>query len=512
MTKRFWIFAFFGAEVAIVAAIRVPRAITFREFAFQDSGTNLVLQQLIARGLRPRIDFGYLYGLLPLLVGRFWFAVFGATPSTYMAAMFACGLGIAFGIADIAAALSLGAVGIIFLFAALPHAIQIGYPNFAHAIEALLLVNGIAAQARGRRDIALAFATAACFSKPSMGYIYGLVLILLEGRDLFRRPSNLAAFAAPAVITGLILTAVLSAVYGAESQVLSFSPLAGWVNYRARNFGILRAGLPFLYPHDLSFPLNIAYYAMTVAGFWIACTVWLILAGLGAAFRILSGDEIGPSDETTLTCALLQLAFIGVLWGNQWSWPYYSYLPIIGGAAATVHASQSGLTRATVVFLTVLALTGHLATIGANLILPRTEKPSPATAGLLANQQERSEWNQACEIAKGHNAVVLVDQGAVALMFPQFGEPFGAFLLPGLARPAEVEHKVRQITRAEVIVERSDAGVAEAGGDTRTEQFSAFPEIRAAMRGTRPIMQGRYFDVYVRTSANRTSAASPHLP
>src|SRR5215469_5895317 len=130
MTKRLWLFALFGTEVALVAAVRVPGALTFREFAFQDSGTNFTLQQLVARGLRPGIDFGYAYGLLPLTAGRLWFAAFGATPRAYMAAMFVAGLGIAWGVADIAAALNFGIRAIIFLVIALPHGVQIGYPNF----------------------------------------------------------------------------------------------------------------------------------------------------------------------------------------------------------------------------------------------------------------------------------------------------------------------------------------------------------------------------------------------
>jgi len=163
---------------------------------------------------------------------------------------------------------------------------------------------------------------------------------------------------------------------------------------------------------------------------------------------------------------------------------------VIGGAASTVPISGSLLSRAAIWSLIVLALTGNLATIGSHLILPRIDQPGPGTAGLLANNQERKEWIQACQIAQGRDAVVLVETGAVALMFPEFEPPFGAFLLPGMARPAEVAHTVEQLMRAKVIVERSS--------ETGADQFSAFPEIMAAMRGTHRIMRGHYFDVYVR--------------
>ena len=45
-----------------------------------DAGGNLTAPFLLQQGYRPVIDFGYIYGHLPLLVDRLWLDLAGATP------------------------------------------------------------------------------------------------------------------------------------------------------------------------------------------------------------------------------------------------------------------------------------------------------------------------------------------------------------------------------------------------------------------------------------------------
>src|ERR1700719_1838988 len=170
--------AVFSVETIAINLVRMPESMRFDRFAFCDQGANLTLQHLIANGLHPVIDFGYTYGLLPALIGHVWFALFGATPWAYQAAMMLVDLLCAYAIAQILSRLKVGAVGIALAFITLGYAFQASYVNFAHALEALLLCLALAAQARGSYSSALACATAAVFAKPSMGYVYGLLLVV----------------------------------------------------------------------------------------------------------------------------------------------------------------------------------------------------------------------------------------------------------------------------------------------------------------------------------------------
>src|SRR6202043_881867 len=64
------LFFLFSIELIALMIARLPETMNFEAFAFGDRGANLTLQYLVAHGYRPAIDFGYHYGLLPILVGH----------------------------------------------------------------------------------------------------------------------------------------------------------------------------------------------------------------------------------------------------------------------------------------------------------------------------------------------------------------------------------------------------------------------------------------------------------
>src|SRR4051794_8582622 len=80
---------FFIAEVVALTLLQAPNELFFR-YAFGDSGTSLTIADLVRRGYRPTIDFGYIYGLLPLLINRIGFTAAGATPGACWWATLAC--------------------------------------------------------------------------------------------------------------------------------------------------------------------------------------------------------------------------------------------------------------------------------------------------------------------------------------------------------------------------------------------------------------------------------------
>src|SRR5262245_9217042 len=66
----------FAAGVLALSLFDTPHERLTR-FLYNDSGAELTVPKLLARGLRPTVDFGYIYGLLPLLVGKLWYGIFG---------------------------------------------------------------------------------------------------------------------------------------------------------------------------------------------------------------------------------------------------------------------------------------------------------------------------------------------------------------------------------------------------------------------------------------------------
>src|ERR1700693_6329041 len=123
------LWAVYALEVLIVAALRIPHDLGFFMFAFGDRGSWLVVQYLTAHGSRPTIDFGFPYGLLPVMFGRAWFAIFGLTPAAFKWAMVAGGLAMAAGMARFASAMRLSRIGQAVMIVALPMAIQSSLPS-----------------------------------------------------------------------------------------------------------------------------------------------------------------------------------------------------------------------------------------------------------------------------------------------------------------------------------------------------------------------------------------------
>jgi hypothetical protein len=225
--------------VVLIEGFRIPFGLSFDQWAFMDAGGNLTAQYLIQQGYRPAIDFGYLYGLLPLLVCRLWFSVEGATPVACIILISLLNLSIGWAFARLALHLRLTACGIFLLSVAMPYAVQAIYPNIAHALEAALLANALAEQAAGRRAASLALAAAACLTKPSMGYFYGALLLGFAVLDFASRSrlnlNALRRLLAPALITAFALGAILGLVYGRVSLSRTLLPTVGMKTYQARS-------------------------------------------------------------------------------------------------------------------------------------------------------------------------------------------------------------------------------------------------------------------------------------
>ena len=95
---------FFSIVTLLSYVLQYPISSGVNHFMSGDTGAALKADYLIANGSLPTIDFGYNYGLLPLVVGRIWFNLFGRTPQAYMLAMLVINLLIALALARIAVA------------------------------------------------------------------------------------------------------------------------------------------------------------------------------------------------------------------------------------------------------------------------------------------------------------------------------------------------------------------------------------------------------------------------
>jgi hypothetical protein len=415
----------------------------------------------------------------------------------------------AWALAQIAASVNLRGPGVALLFIALGFAIQPSYPSSAQAIEALLLAIALAMQARGRTDYALAMVCAAVFAKPSMGFVYCLLLLLLivrrhlQTRDA--RPRALLVQLVPALATAFVLIAILTCAYGSRALVTTLLPLQGIANYRTAHFGFFGgSGREFWDPTGMPW----AFYLVDVSGFWIAATLFLAVAGTRAAIRLWKAPNHQPTvptrrDEIIVTCAILHLAFVSLFFGNQWSWIYYSYILVAGAAIA---ADVGPVARRLSIGLCLLALFGW--THSARLLARwwRSTSPSAETAMLWSSPAERAEWSSAIGIAQGHRASLLDIKGSGDRMFAVFMAPVTLNLEPGLMDRQQIVRKLAQLAVADVVVVPTGIDIEACRG------IPDAPEFRSALEQFKVQMTGKFFTVYVRRGVSGHSRGSTLAP
>ncbi|HUY25822.1 MAG TPA: hypothetical protein VMV27_00255 [Candidatus Binataceae bacterium] len=505
--RLWWLFLLLAFEVVANSIGWLPSSLGFDHFAFCDQGANLTVQYLTSRGMTPAIDFGYAYGLIPLAVGKLWFGWFGATPFAYQALMAACGILIALGLAQIAVRLKFGAIGTALLAIALTFIIQASYPSLSQATEQILMTFAIAQQAAGRRSGALALTTAAALAKPSMAYVYGFILTLLIALDLLRSRGSLRQWIrafAPAAVIGILLAIMLGLVYGPAALLNTVFPVEGMRNYRALNFGFFTgSGQGFWNLGNM--PL--LAYLLEVSGFWMASTAVLLIAAPFAAlkwFRAWRADlptlELHRA-EIVVTCAVLHVVFVTLLFGNEWSWFYYAYVLVV--AVATISEIWP-MGRRTGVALCALGLISCAGRVWSMYHHWTIDTRYVSTDGLWASREQIAEWNKALSLVQGRNAVVLDINGALELMMPGFAPPTTLYLLPGLMQPVEVDRKLAQLNEAQVVL-------VPYGILSGCRGVPDNPAIKDALNSLNTEWKGRYYEVFRRRSkpADRPTLTAP---
>ncbi len=478
----------FSIEAVLLNLLQLPQSLSF-SFLFQDMGANITAQYLIAQRYRPTLDFGYHYGLLALLLGHVWFGAVGATPIAYQAAMVITGIVLAFGLAKFAENLNLSWIGITFIATALLIAIRPYYWSFAQAVEAALLCHAIAAQAGGKTRTALALTTAAVFAKPTMAYFYG-ALLLVESLLRLRAGDRLTWKAVerlitPSIVVGGVLTVLLSAIYGALPLWHTMFPLTGAYAYRVQGLGLLGEGKSFLYSPGV----RPGYYAGTFAGVWILGSLWLLGTAAVCASRFSAGirkhSPVELAAEVVLTCGLLQIIFVTILFGTSASWAYYSYILVMGIAASSALSYRAGNV---VLALAFMALLSQKATWQDSIRAWRTTSPDPDALGLWTDPSEAKEWTTVRRLATGKSATILSCDGSAELEFPLFRKPVSLFLLPGLASSSEIERKAAQVSSSSlVIIPRFYA--------PNYQELPKWPAFAEGLEHFQVIFDGRFFMV-----------------
>jgi hypothetical protein len=457
-----------AAELLLTLLFQLPGVMDFQKFAFYDEGAWLHVDQLVAAGHTPTIDLSYSYGTLPLMLSRAWMTLFGRTPWTYLGFLTTCNLLAAWGLAATLHAAGLSWRRLAAACVLLPLAIMPNNYSLMHPLEMLLLLWSLAHLARGRYGIALAFATAAVLTKPSMAYVLGLILLILaflypngpvnaqaqglQSLGLRQRLRQFWPALIPPTLTALALLALSILTLGLRPALANIIPVAAGRAYKQMNFGIFHAGRDFwLYDGKGNGIRAIAHhYFFTPATFWILASLVLWILGLRALRRLAkwrAPEAARPSDPLLLTLALLHAAFVFGFYAWQGSWTYYSYLLVLGVLVGLRGRRQTLILRLLLV-AAALGLTDRYSdAYGRWFGMSR----SADAGGLFVYQDVLEEARQVRALARQHQGLFLVN-GALPMIWPEAQTPACWFLSPGILTPQETAALQAQMDHAGAII------------------------------------------------------------
>ncbi|MFZ2062618.1 MAG: hypothetical protein WAU82_16530 [Candidatus Binatus sp.] len=472
-------------ELAGLCLLKWPLLYNFDRFAFWDWGAYLVAHYLIQQGKLPVTDFGWQYGLLPLFLQELWFHLSAASPAFFLILSFPCALVSTLAIGGFANFES-KIPGHALVFASLPFIV--GFGDLPHYLEATLLSVALLLHAQGKREGSLAFATAACFTKPSMAYWYGLLLLIFLVVDLKRQgklyfPSLVSALA-PAAFTGLALAVLLVIRFGWIPLISSLLPLTA-----SRNYQVLHFGWPELAQFLYLPSARLGYYIGTPVTFWLCATFYLTASVVAVCWRFLRNRAPIPGNfEIVLTCALMHLGYVVFFYGSATSWANYAYFLVLGVAATDAWSRASAKF---VSGLCILAAIGNYAIFGSSIGAWKTMERSPVTASLYAPPAESAEWSYIASMVSNKKPLLLTWSGGADVLFPWLSKPLGPPFIDA-GDETDIQHEVQQLRSAKTIVVPDLPGM---GSPLTNWPRSDF---KTALDDTRLVFKGNYFNVYER--------------
>jgi hypothetical protein len=419
----------------------LPAHFSFSGMAFQDSGSDLVLADLVAGGSAPGVDFGYLYGpLVPLLL-KWWSLAFAVSPLQLVALKLAGTAAICWNLYRTIEALRPGwPVRLLFLVS-LGHLVMMPYPSVVHLLEACCLTAALSCHVRGRLGAALAWATLAVFVKPGLGYFYGLLLVLWvlarAGKSGWR--ATLALFT-PALLTAAVGASAVVLSFGLETLVRTILPLTASRHWAAVQLGLLSgSGWTFVFPPGA----RPSYWVGTEAGLFVVEGILLlgglvavVLAGWMARKPVLSD----PAATLVIACATLHCIMVGLFFAHKWSFLNYAFLLGMGVLGVVALANRRSAVAGTAIATLLIAV--NVAAYGASLRSAvgdwRTTAPAAEFGGLFLSAAEKEELERVGEILRGSGEkAVYFSLGGCGKLLPFVRHYDGWY--PGAGMTTEVE-------------------------------------------------------------------------
>ena len=441
-----------GAVFLAIFVASWPIVLSFDLWVLKDRSSFLNLDYLIDQHLAVGVDVAYSYGLLPVLLQRLVFEVFGRGYWPMIGWTVVTLVAKAAFWARLIGRLPDAKVGLVAVIALSPILLWVN-PNFPYSIVELSILFAILAVLEERLDLAMPISVLGWWSVPSLPLALTALLFLLIVAVWWlggeRAPAVLARRLAPGIGSFVALAALLAAVFGTKSMLATVLPISGAAHYRAVHYGG-QSLLTFLHPggHRLS-----TYFLTNRAGWWIASTLALLVFSLWAARDMARERSLEPHKTAILLCGILHAVFIFVAPGSDQQHVIYDPVLALGVLLGLTLLPLGTLERPFLVGFLAIAVLGNWAQLSATASAWKQTERGSDSAGLYAQPGWAREWDDVLARSATQRLLLLSYATGAHHYFPTVETADSWILQPGQMLPADEARLVAKVRLADVIVQ-----------------------------------------------------------
>lgn len=432
-----------------------PLVFSFDLWILKDRGSFLNLDYLLEQHLRLGVDTFYSYGLLPVSIQHWLFALFGRGYWPLIGCALATTVLMAFFWARFLRFLPSQKVWPLAILA-MAWTLNSVNPNLPYSIVQLSLLFSLLLVLMGRSEIAMAVAAIGCWSVPSLSLVMTALLAALIAIEWLTQPprqlGNLMRRLAPGVIAYVLTGCLMALEFGWKSMIATATPLAGMSFYKKANYGTATALMQFLHPWGYRGIRYIAYALTTPVAWWLFSVLLLVVLGALAAWRLVQMRSVDSVDASIVLCAVVYGVFILKAYGSPHQHYIFDPILIAGVLLGLSKLSQGSLRTALIALFLMLGIGGEVTLAHADWKAWKGIKSPAVTDNLYADRGWAAEWKDILALSAHENLLLFSYSTGAHHYFPTVHSPDAWMLRDGLLMPADETRVLAQLDSSDVVV------------------------------------------------------------
>jgi hypothetical protein len=492
--------------MAVLFAVSWPIEFSFDLWVFKDRGCFLNLDYMLDEHLRLGVDTYYAYGLLPVLLQRGLFAIFGRGPWPLIGCHAVYILLAALAWTLIIQQLSNPRFWAIIVIALCAIVVWVN-PNLPYVLVQLSLLYSIAFLLRRQYSAALAVSAVGCWSVPTVTLVASALLAALIVLDWAleksRNISGLVGALLPGGAAYLGMGLGLAGFFGLGSVLATALPFQGMAFYKATNLGMFTSLKSFLFGDDLTPALMFRHYFFDRATWWMFGSGLLVGLTLYGAALLVKGRRVNPAHATVVFCGTVHTVFAIFAYGTSGQHVIYDPLIVAGVIIGLDQLPPARLRTILIGVFIALGALGEVNQAGNARYVWKTTRATPQSANFYSPAPLADAWSEVVAMSQKRRTLALSYGTGIRHYFPTIDNADVWTLQTGQVFEADKQRLLIKIRNADVIAEDLNGPMG---------LFETDPDIKSELGGLCPIEKNSFVAIWSRPPAGAACEPTAGLP